>query len=121
MRVNIFVYSREELICMPTIIFIEASGRRHEVQQKIGETVMRAATDHEVPGIVAQCGGSCSCATCHGFVDDAWLGRLPPAQPDESSLIEGLLDAQVNSRLTCQITITPELDGLVINIPESQA
>ena len=81
---------------------------------------MQAAVENFVPGIVADCGGNCSCATCHGFVDQRWLSRIPPVQAGEGSLLEGLLDTQDNSRLTCQIEMTQSLDGLVVRLPKSQ-
>ena len=105
---------------MPKIVFIEHNGEEHAVEADIGRTVMHAAVDNFVPGIVADCGGSCSCGTCHGFVDERWLGSLPAAQPNEQSLLEGLLEIQSNSRLTCQIEVTPALDGLIVRLPKSQ-
>ncbi len=105
---------------MPKIVFIEHNGTEHVVEADVGRSLMQAAVDNLVPGIVADCGGSCSCATCHGFIGDAWVSALPAPQADERSLLEGLLDTQNNSRLTCQISITPALDGLVVRLPKSQ-
>lgn len=105
---------------MPKIVFIEHDGTEHLVEAGVGRSVMQAATDNFVPGIIADCGGCCSCATCHGFVDNRWLSQIPAAQADEKSLLEGLLETQENSRLTCQIEITPSLDGLVVRLPKSQ-
>jgi 2Fe-2S ferredoxin len=105
---------------MPKIVFIEHDGTEHSVEAAVGRSVMQAATDNFVPGIIADCGGCCSCATCHGFVDGHWLSKIPAAQADEKSLLEGLLETQENSRLTCQIEITPSLDGLVVRLPKSQ-
>lgn len=105
---------------MPKIVFIEHDGTEHFVEAAVGRSVMQAATDNFVPGIIADCGGCCSCATCHGFVDGHWLSKIPAAQADEKSLLEGLLETQENSRLTCQIEITPSLDGLVVRLPKSQ-
>jgi 2Fe-2S ferredoxin len=105
---------------MPTIIFIEHNGEKHEVKAEAGGSVMRAAVENAVPGIVADCGGSCSCGTCHGFVDPAWLAKIPPAAPAENALLEGLLELQANSRLTCQITVTADIDGMVVRLPKSQ-
>ncbi|HEY3659039.1 MAG TPA: 2Fe-2S ferredoxin [Steroidobacteraceae bacterium] len=105
---------------MPKIVFIEHSGTEHVVEAEVGRSVMQAATDNFVPGIVGDCGGCCSCATCHGFVDDRWLSKIPAIQAGERSLLEGLLDTQSNSRLTCQIEITDGLDGLVVRLPLSQ-
>jgi 2Fe-2S ferredoxin len=105
---------------MPKIVFIEHSGAEHEVDSPVGRSVMQAATDNFVPGIIADCGGSCSCGTCHGFVDSRWIAKIPAAQADERSMLEGLLDIEANSRLTCQITVTPDLDGMVVRLPKSQ-
>jgi 2Fe-2S ferredoxin len=105
---------------MPRIVFIEAGGLRHEVAASSGRTVMQAAMDASVPGIVAECGGCCSCATCHGFIDAPWSTRIAPAGAVEVSMLEGLLELQPNSRLTCQIEVTEELDGMVVRLPSSQ-
>lgn len=105
---------------MPTIKFIEHDGTEHIVEEDVGRSLMQAAVDHCVPGIVADCGGSCSCGTCHCFVDEVWLAHVPLPQDNEKSLIEGLLDIELGSRLCCQINITPELDGMVVRLPKSQ-
>ena len=94
--------------------------RSHEVQVEAGGSVMQAAVENAVPGIVADCGGSCSCGTCHGFVDPAWLVKIPPADSAETALLEGLLELQPNSRLTCQIAVTAAIDGIVVRLPKSQ-
>jgi 2Fe-2S ferredoxin len=105
---------------MPKIIFIENSGRQHVVEGDIGRSLMQAAADHQVPGILAECGGCCSCATCHGYIDPRWQPRLPGIRADEESLLEGLPERLDNSRLTCQIEMTAELDGLTVRLPKSQ-
>ena len=105
---------------MPKIVFIEASGKEHVVEAKVGQTVMLAATDNMVPGILADCGGSCTCATCHAFIDERWIATTPPAGADETAMLEGVLDPQPNSRLTCQIKISDALDGAVFRLPASQ-
>lgn len=105
---------------MPKITFIEFNGTEHVVQEEVGRSLMQAAVDHLVPGIVADCGGSCSCATCHGYIDTAWASQLPATDDNEKSMLECVLDGADNSRLTCQIRITPELDGLIIRLPKSQ-
>ena len=102
---------------MTKIVFIEHNGTEHVVEADVGRSLMQAAVDNLVPGIVADCGGSCSCATCHRFIGEPWL---PAPQADEKSLLEGLLETHDNSRLTCQISITPALDGLVVRLPKSQ-
>jgi 2Fe-2S ferredoxin len=105
---------------MPTIVFIEHNGEKREVPAEPGRSVMQAAVENAVPGIVADCGGSCSCGTCHGFIDPAWLAKIPPAGTAESAMLEGLLELQPNSRLTCQITVTADIDGMVVRLPKSQ-
>ncbi|MCK9685670.1 2Fe-2S iron-sulfur cluster-binding protein [Scleromatobacter humisilvae] len=105
---------------MPKITFIEHNGKQHDVHEQVGRSLMQAAVDHLVPGIVADCGGSCSCATCHGYVDTAWVDRVPPADLGEQSMLECVIDGAVNSRLTCQIKITPAMDGLIVRLPKTQ-
>lgn len=106
---------------MTKITFVQADGERIETEGENGATVMETAIMNGVPGIVAECGGACTCATCHGYVDEAWVDRVPPATPDELDMIDaGCLDALPNSRLTCQIRLTDALDGLVIRLPPSQ-
>ena len=105
---------------MARIIFIEHNGKEHAVDTVLGSTVMQAAVDNSIPGILADCGGSCGCGTCHGFVDDAWLNKMPAPERDEQSMLEGLLEAQHNSRLTCQIVVRPELDHMVVRLPKTQ-
>lgn len=105
---------------MPKIVFIEHSGTERVVDAEIGKSVMQIALDNMIPGIVGDCGGSCSCATCHAYVDPAFAGKLPPQSETEVMMLEGALETQQNSRLTCQLTMTPELDGLVVRTPASQ-
>lgn len=105
---------------MPTITFIESNGARHVVEAEVGQNLMQAALDHLVPGIIGDCGGVCSCATCHVRVDAMWRDRLPPRSNDESLLLDGVPDASEESRLGCQIRMQPALDGLVVLIPEEQ-
>ena len=81
---------------------------------------MEAAVQHDVQGIVARCGGACACATCHVYVDQAWLGRLPPAEDMELGMLESTWEPRPASRLACQITITAALDGLRVTVPRRQ-
>ena len=105
---------------MTRILFIQPDGREQAAEGDLGQSVMQAAIGAMVPGIVADCGGACSCATCHGYVDDAWVDRVPPPSAEEFDMIDaGCLDVQPTSRLTCQIRLTEDLDGLVIRIPPS--
>jgi 2Fe-2S ferredoxin len=105
---------------MPKITFIEHDGTERTVEADAGRSVMQAATDHLVPGILADCGGNCACATCHVYVDESWRARLTPPSKEEREMIDCALHVQENSRLSCQIPVTAELDGLVIRLPESQ-
>src|ERR1700688_1956623 len=105
---------------MPKIVFIEHNGTEHVVEGVVGRSVMQAAVENFVPGIVADCGSSWRCGPCHGFADARWRAAIPAVQADEQSLLEGLLDTESSSRLTCQIEITPSLDGLVVRLPRSQ-
>ena len=106
---------------MPTVTFIHADNRVERVEADIGDSAMRAAISHGIDGIVAECGGSAVCATCHVYVDDNWIGRLAAVGDDEDALLDGTAcERQANSRLSCQIKITPELDGLVLRLPDRQ-
>ncbi len=105
---------------MAKITFIEHNGKTHEIEANNGGTVMEAATKHNVPGIDADCGGACACATCHVYVDDAWLSKLNPMGSMEESMLDFADGVQPNSRLSCQIVVNEDLDGLVVTIPESQ-
>jgi 2Fe-2S ferredoxin len=105
---------------MAKVIYIEFGGRERVLDVEPGLSVMAGATRNSVPGILADCGGACSCATCHVFVDPAWVDKLPPKEETEASMLECVLDPQPNSRLSCQIKVTEELDGLVIRLPEKQ-
>jgi len=105
---------------MLKIIFIESTGKKHEIEAAEGETVMQAALNNLVPGIVGDCGGFLNCATCHGYVDEVWFEKLPPASPDEKGMLDCAIEKNESSRLTCQITMSADLDGIVIRIPERQ-
>lgn len=105
---------------MPRILFIRHDGTEHAVDAEVGKTVMQNAVDNMVPGIIGDCGGACSCATCHGYVDAAWTAKVPAKNETEEAMLDGALRVESNSRLTCQITVTPELDGLVVRLPVSQ-
>jgi 2Fe-2S ferredoxin len=105
---------------MPQIIFISHDGREQEVDAASGVSVMQAAVDNYIDGIHAECGGACSCATCHCFVDEAWQGKLPAPDPVELQMIECAIDPQPNSRLSCQLAITDALDGLIVRLPMRQ-
>ncbi|HTW33056.1 MAG TPA: 2Fe-2S iron-sulfur cluster-binding protein [Rhizomicrobium sp.] len=105
---------------MPKIKYIEHNGKEHEIEVPNGWSVMEGAVKNLVPGIDADCGGACACATCHVYVDQAWLAKLAPKQDMEETMLDFAQDLEPNSRLSCQIKVTPELDGLVVRMPKSQ-
>ena len=105
---------------MPKITYIAFDGTETTVAAKEGMSVMQTAVNNGVAGIVAECGGACSCATCHVYVQAEWFDKLPEAQPMEKEMLDFVMSPQPTSRLSCQIRITEELDGLVVNTPESQ-
>ena len=105
---------------MPKIHYIEADGTEYEAEVAVGSTVMQGAVDNMIDGILAECGGSCSCATCHCYVDEAWFSKVGEAGSTEKTMLEMAMDPQSTSRLSCQIEVTEELDGLVVRLPESQ-
>jgi 2Fe-2S ferredoxin len=105
---------------MPKIKYIEHTGKEHEVEVPAGWSVMEGAVKNLIPGIDADCGGACACATCHVFVDAAWLSKLPPREDMEVTMLDFAPDVEPSSRLSCQIKVTPELDGLTVRMPKSQ-
>ena len=106
---------------MPTIHYILRDGSTRSVQAKAGASVMETAIQHNIRGIDAECGGSCSCATCHVYVDEAFVARLTPPDEMEDELLDGVASARTPaSRLSCQLSMTAELDGLTVRVPESQ-
>jgi 2Fe-2S ferredoxin len=106
---------------MPSIIFIHPDGSRQQIEASAGESAMQAATRNDLSGILAECGGNAMCATCHVYVDEAWLARLPAMGGDEDALLDGAAaERQANSRLSCQIKLATDLDGLVLNLPDRQ-
>lgn len=106
---------------MTKITFIEHSGTAHEVTAKPGLSLMEAARDNNVPGILAECGGSCSCSTCHVYVDADWFAKLPPAADMEVDLLDFAYDYDpTRSRLSCQVKVTADMDGMTVHVPEKQ-
>ncbi|MBW2942495.1 2Fe-2S iron-sulfur cluster-binding protein [Zhongshania aquimaris] len=105
---------------MAKIKFIEFSGKEHDVEIANGTSIMQAALDENVRGIVGDCGGSCSCATCHIYVDESWLDKIEVKSEMEEILLEEVCDPQDNSRLSCQIIVSDALDGMVLRVPEKQ-
>jgi 2Fe-2S ferredoxin len=102
------------------IIFQNADGSQFEVEAAEGTSIMQAAVDNGIDGILAECGGACSCATCHCYIDENYLDKIPAAGDVEQSMIEFAMDPQDNSRLSCQVQITADLDGMVVKLPASQ-
>jgi 2Fe-2S ferredoxin len=105
---------------MPKVTFIQADGSSSEVEALSGDSVMETAIDNDIRGIVAECGGACSCATCHVYVDEQWLDKLPAPDPLEDGMLDCVIDRQPNSRLSCQIRVSDDIDGISVRIPESQ-
>jgi len=105
---------------MPRVLFVLTNGEEHLVEGKVGDSVMQTAIDNMVPGIIGDCGGNCSCATCHGYVDPEWIEKVGPRTEEEVLMLDGALRVEENSRLTCQIKLNDELDGLVVRLPISQ-
>ena len=105
---------------MPKITYIEHNGKIHAVEVLNGLSVMEGAVQNNIPGIDADCGGSCACATCHVYVDEKWFGKLPNKENAEEDMLDMAFETNKFSRLTCQITVTDDLDGLVVKIPSKQ-
>ena len=105
---------------MPKITFIQPDGTRQEVEAEAGMTVMEAAKKNLVEGIEAECGGACACATCHVYVDSSWIEAVGKPAEMEEDMLDFAFDVRDSSRLSCQIKVTDELDGLVVSVPEKQ-
>lgn len=105
---------------MTAVVFVTADGVERAVDATDGRSLMDAAVQNAIPGIDADCGGTCSCATCHVFVDDAWFARVGPAVDQEAIMLEFAENTEPVSRLSCQIEIDPSLEGLRVRVPASQ-
>ena len=105
---------------MAKITYIEHSGTSHTIEVRNGLSVMEGAVKNNIPGIDADCGGACACATCHVYVDDAWTAKTGSPSSMEESMLDFANDLQPNSRLSCQIKVTDDLDGLVVRMPSDQ-
>ncbi|MEL7272547.1 MAG: 2Fe-2S iron-sulfur cluster-binding protein [Pseudomonadota bacterium] len=106
---------------MAKITYIAHDGTKFEADAENGSTVMENAIKNAVPGIEAECGGACACATCHVYVDDAWTEKTGAPEAMEEDMLDFAYDVQPNSRLSCQIKVSDALDGLVVRVPERQA
>ena len=105
---------------MPKITFVTPDGERHEVDVENGYSVMEAAINNNIDGIVAECGGACACATCHGYIDEAWTLRMPEMDDMEDSMLDAAYERRDNSRLTCQLEMNEEWDGLIVHVAENE-
>ncbi|MEX1032519.1 MAG: 2Fe-2S iron-sulfur cluster-binding protein [Cellvibrionaceae bacterium] len=105
---------------MPKVSYISPDDNQQDVEVPVGNSVMEGAIDNMIDGILAECGGSCTCATCHVYVDEAWIDKVGEPGEFEKDLLDMVLDPEPTSRLSCQIKISPELDGLVVRLPKSQ-
>jgi ferredoxin, 2Fe-2S len=111
----------ESTMSNATIHFVDPAGETHDVSVAPGWTLMEAAVQKGVPGIVAECGGSCACATCHVTIAEEWLAKLPPPEDMEQEMLTcTATPATAHSRLSCQVKVTGDLDGMVVRIAESQ-
>jgi 2Fe-2S ferredoxin len=106
---------------MVQITFTDSEGTARTVDAEIGSTVMETAIKNDIPGIEAECGGACACATCHVYIDEAWFEKTGGPSPMEEDMLDFGYDVRANSRLSCQIKVTEELDGLKVSTPEKQA
>ena len=105
---------------MPKITYIEHDGKTHTIEVASGLSVMEGAVQNNVPGIDADCGGSMACATCHVYVKDEWFNKLPKKEDGEEDMLDMAFEPKKNSRLSCQLMVSDQLDGLVVNLPEKQ-
>ena len=106
---------------MPNVTFVDAAAHARTLVGDAGASAMEVARIAGLDGIIAECGGGAMCATCHVYVDEAWLGQLPAMDDNEDALLDGTAaERRPNSRLSCQIRLTPQLDGLILHLPEQQ-
>jgi len=105
---------------MPKITYIEHGGKSHTIEVSNGLSVMEGAVQKNIPGIDADCGGSMACATCHVYVKEEWFNKLPKKEDGEEDMLDMAFEPKKNSRLSCQLMISDQLDGLVVNLPEKQ-
>jgi len=106
---------------MASVTYIEHNGTEHVIEVPSGTSVMQGAVQNGIEGIVAECGGGLACATCHCYVDPAWIRKIPSPSEAETQMLESAAsELKPNSRLSCQISVTDELDGLIVRLPEKQ-
>ena len=105
---------------MPKITYIEHDGKTHTIEVASGLSVMEGAVQNNIPGIDSDCGGSMACATCHVYVKEEWFNKLPKKEDGEEDMLDMAFEPKKNSRLSCQLMVSDQLDGLVVNLPEKQ-
>ena len=106
---------------MAKITYVEHSGKLHTIQVQNGLTVMEGAVQNNIPGIDADCGGSMACATCHVYVKEEWFNKLPKKEDGEEDMLDMAYEPNKFSRLSCQLTVSDKLEGMIVNLPEKQA
>ena len=106
---------------MPKITYITNDNKNHEIEVQNGLTVMEGAVQNDIPGIDADCGGGMACATCHVYVKEEWFNKLPEKEDGEEDMLDMAFEPKQNSRLSCQLVVSDDLDGLVVNIPAKQS
>ena len=106
---------------MPKITYIEYEGKSHTIEVANGLSVMEGAVQNNIPGIDADCGGSMACATCHVYVKEEWLDKLSAKEDGEEDMLDMAFEPKTNSRLSCQLIVSDEIDGIIVNIPSKQA
>ena len=105
---------------MPKITYIELNGKSHTIEIANGLSVMEGAVQNNIPGIDADCGGSMACATCHVYVKEEWFNKLPKKEDGEEDMLDMAFEPKKNSRLSCQLMVSDQFEGLVVNLPEKQ-
>jgi len=114
------IFLHNYIILMTKITYITHDNKNHTIDVQNGLTVMEGAVQNDIPGIDADCGGGMACATCHVYVNDEWFDKLPSKEDGEEDMLDMAFEPKKNSRLSCQITVSDELDGLTVNIPSKQ-
>ena len=115
------IFFKTYISVMPKITYLEKNGKSYTIDVSNGLTVMEGAIQNDIPGIDADCGGGMACATCHVYVKEEWLGKLPAKEDGEEDMLDMAFEPKNNSRLSCQLIVSDELDGLEVNIPSKQA
>ena len=105
---------------MPTVTYTQPDGTTKDIEVKVGQSIKDGAVNNLIPGILAECGGACACATCHIYIDDQWFGKVGPAEDIEKDMLDFAEDVKDNSRLSCQVDMSEDLNGLIIHVPENQ-